>query len=206
MKMHDIVKIIKAVLKIFAGANAKKAKPATSTYAPVPKNVQIVFYNEKGLQFGFVQTGNDGYKRIMNTSFYVGKAKSFGEKGGIVMSRDSNGLAQRVGFVSKEGIILDLDKGILPEFTHSETGNIPKSGRKEAEEITIGRVEVVNDVGVVYNKSGIKVGEVRGAGVDAKAYGGALLILLAEPNPKNAPYSHAFQRYETPAPPKGGSL
>jgi len=166
----------------------------------------VIFLNEKrqmiGKTLGKVQ-GRLGKNEIFNTSFDVGKIESFGSKGGKIWGRMSEvgNVRQLLGIVAEDGTILH-DKTGLKSGIVSQQGKINKTKAVEAARITAGRVEVSGDAGIVYNADGVKVGEVLGAGEDVKAYGGALMALLVNVDPKNAPYSAASRSYSTPLPPQ----
>ena len=153
----------------------------------------IEFFNEKGQKFGNVQKG-----MVFNTSFEVGKVDSKGINGGKIYNRDKGGARLYVGHVLEDGSILHVKDGMPPHLV-SAKGTV--SNKERAKILTIGRVEVNADVGIVYDNNGVKAGEVRNAGEDTKVYGGALMALLVNIDPKNAPYSHAQKKYKKPAPP-----
>jgi hypothetical protein len=76
---------------------------------------------------------------------------------------------------------------------------------KASEQYKIGRVETADGIGIVYDINDKKAGEVHGAGEDAKAYGGALLALIIDPDIYNAPYSEAHSKFDVPKPPIGST-
>jgi hypothetical protein len=165
---------------------------------PKEEEQKVIFFNDKGHQIGDIYQGH-----VMNTSFNVGTITSQKTKGGTIKTRaDSFGNSLIVGYVNEEGTIYHDKKGFSPIGGDK---SIPKSKLKEAEQFIIGRVETNGDVGIVYEVNSKKAGEVHGAGDNTKVYGGALLALLVNVDPKNAPFSQAFKRYEIPKPPIGST-
>ena len=171
------------------------AKPAAAgTIAAVPG---IKFFNEKGHQIGYLNKGT-----IMNTSFDVGSIiKTVGCKGATIYARMEGGLAEPVGRVADDGTM--YNKSGMHVVT--QKGTISKAKAKEAKELSLGYTEVSGDIGIVYDRNGVKAGEVRDAGEDTVLFGGAMMVLLVKPDPKNAPYSHSYKRYEIPKPAIGST-
>jgi hypothetical protein len=159
---------------------------------------EILFYNEKGQQIGSLCNSNE---YIRNTSFIVGSVSKLKKGGKFNGKPDSFGVSSRVGFVTQEGEII-YDKTGLQLGVVSSNGSV---NQKEAPKYTIGRAEVDNDIGIAYDLNGKKAGEVRGAGEDAQLYAGAMLPLLVNVDPRNAPYDHTYKRYEIPKPPIGST-
>ena len=72
----------------------------------------------------------------------------------------------------------------------TDDGEIKEASKKMAEKFIIGRVVEEGNVGAVYNKEGVRVGEVRDAADWKIAYGGAMLVIVINWNPKTAPLSN----------------
>ena len=159
----------------------------------------VAFYNNDGHGIGFV----DG-KTIYNTSFSVGRASYSDEEGGLLWYGRKE-ISKKVGFVTPEGDVYYSKEGI-------PTGVFDKGiikSKKKAEAMKIGRVEVngraADAVGIAYDLSGAKVGEVQNAGELAILYGGAMLAFVINHDEKNAPYSHSYKGFFTPAPPSAAA-
>ena len=170
-------------------------KPAAAPKAAVP---DIKFFNEKGYQIGRLYEKKD----IMNTSFLVGSVmKTKGSAGAVIYSRMEGGVAEPVGKVADDGSI--YDKNGMHVVT--QKGAVSKAKAKEAKEVSLGYTIVNGDTGIVYDNNGNKAGEVTGAGEDTIIYGGAMMVLIVRADPKNAPYSQSYKRYEIPKPAIGST-
>ncbi|MCL2805650.1 MAG: leucine-rich repeat domain-containing protein [Treponema sp.] len=183
--------------------NPVKLKPQNPKYVQTKKILvspgDVIFLNHEGLLFGSMQ-GKD----VCNTSFNVGGVKSFGQNGGLITDRLLiNNPSKFIGVVTADGTIYHHPESIKPVMDMLSANNeIPKSGVKLAEIFKEGRVEIQGNIGIVYNKDNVKVGEVRNAPIDdIKILGGALLCVLVNVDPENAPFSHAYNVFDTPLPP-----
>gem|GEM_PF-2526931 len=158
------------------------------------KKGAIVFYNSEGLGIGFAEGTS-----IYNTSFSVGGVSYKKEEGNRILYGRSK-ILPVVGFVTEDGYVYYARDGIASIYSKGQIKN-----KKKAEEIKIGRVEVVgsgNDsIGVAYDLNNVKVGEVRNAGESTLLYGGGMLALVINFDEKNAPYSQSFVGFLIPAPP-----
>ncbi|MCL2068570.1 MAG: hypothetical protein FWH00_01605, partial [Oscillospiraceae bacterium] len=129
-----------------------------------------------------------------------GMASYSEEDGASIWDGGKGKLLQKVGAVTAEGDVYYTRGNGGPDlFTQ---GRIKKGKSKKAEEIRIGRVEVTQGgIGIAYDLSGAEAGKVVNAGELANVYAGAMLALVINHDATNAPYSHSYGGFFTPAPP-----
>ncbi|MCL2633642.1 MAG: hypothetical protein FWD34_03910 [Oscillospiraceae bacterium] len=153
----------------------------------------IYFLNPEGLVLGRLLK-----QHIMNTTFNVGTVRAVEGGGGVIFAREQGGFKMRVAQAVADGTVYYNKEGVGSDVVNSE-GKVKNPAK--AKKIRVGRVEIVGDIGVCYDKEDIKVAEVHGAGEEALLYGGSVLALIIYADPKNARYSHAQGKYEEPRPP-----
>ena len=187
-----------------APATPAAATPSTAASAPAaPRQVARLdqtfptFHNEKGQYIGGTNRGiRKENTTIYNTSFQVGTIKIL-KKGATIADCGKNEWIppETVGLVTNEGIVYMTDGEAFEDGDYlgahmTDDGEIKESSKKMAEKFIIGRVVEEGDVGGVYNKDGVRVGEVRDAADWKIVYGGAMLVIVINWNPKTAPLSN----------------
>ena len=185
-------------------ANAERsASPAPAQSAAAPRQAARLdqtfptFHNEKGQYIGGTNRGiRKENTTIYNTSFQVGTIKIL-KKGATIADCGKNEWIppETVGLVTNEGIVYMTGGEAFEDGDYlgahiTDDGEIKASSKKMAEKFIIGRVVEEGDVGGVYNKDGVRVGEVRDAADWKIVYGGAMLVIVINWNPKTAPLSN----------------
>ncbi|MCL2050395.1 MAG: leucine-rich repeat domain-containing protein [Lachnospiraceae bacterium] len=164
-------------------------------------STRVTFYNAKGQQIGYGLN-----RRVYCTSFVVGYYKEIGAASfNIIESGHGGELVKVEGHITADGIVYKSDGqpiGGMNFSTAFENGVMKPAAKEEAERIRIGHVTVEGDIGVAYEKNGTKVGEARGGFEYTLPYTGAMLALVLNHNPKNAPFSYSKNRHEIPMSPE----
>ncbi|MDR2542130.1 MAG: leucine-rich repeat domain-containing protein [Treponema sp.] len=144
-----------------------------------------LYYN----QYGYRGKRQDGFIFKKGVESFVGRIfveadytySNVTEHFGF-FTKDRGDVYQYTEIVTKEGIVLTtINKKIVQtdDKVSPTMGTIIKSAPKEElEQYRIGHVKAEGDVGVAYNKAGVKVGEVRNAGEFASVYAAAILMYL----------------------------